>query len=191
MALPSPLFLLLAAFVCSLVGRGFLIRAALSISKEWGIAVMCVPFAPFFFRRKHKALAHEGHNWRTCAAIFTVLFLVIAGRTASVDGLWALVPERFRPASLTEEWIPEEVVAVTAAPVTPAPPSYGERVASNQKEFVRLAAAYDSLKLERGYLRKHDREGIEAYNLQVARYQTDLAKARAEQKELNSLVAKK
>jgi hypothetical protein len=157
---------------------------------------MCVPLAPFFFRRKHKALAHEGQHWRTCAAIFAVLFSIIAGRTASAEGLWAVVPERFRPVSLTEELAFEggNLAAVAAPPAvqaTPAPPSYGERVASNQKEFARLAAVYDSLKLERGYLRKHDDEGIKAYNALVATYQTDLAKARAEQTELIHLIAKK
>src|SRR5687767_7967905 len=135
MSVPSPLFLLLAAFICSLVGRGFLIRAALGVSKAWGIAVLCVPLAPFFFRRNYKELAHEGQAWRTGATIFAVLFLAITGSSGSVDELWALVPENLRPASLTEELAHEEedadpIAATPAVPATPAPPSYGERVAS-------------------------------------------------------------
>jgi recombinational DNA repair ATPase RecF len=71
------------------------------------------------------------------------------------------------------------------------PPSYAERVAANQQEFARLSEVYESLKRERGYLRKHDDEGIRAYNAEAAKYQADLAKARAEQTELIKLVAKK
>jgi hypothetical protein len=196
MAAPSPVFLLLAALICSMIGRGFLFRAALSISKAWGIAVLCVPLAPFFFRRNYKELAHEGQNWRTGATILAVLFFAITGSSGSVSELWDLVPENLRPASLVEETEPEaddagEVADATAVPATPMPPSYSERVAANQREFARLGEVYDTLKLERGYLRKHDREGIEAYNLLAAKYQADLAKARTEQKELNNLVAKK
>ena len=200
MAVPTPTFLLLAAFICSIVGRAFLVRAAWEISKGWGIAVACVPFAPFFFRRNYKELAQEGQTWRTMTTIFTVAFGAITGSTASTGQLWAMVPEKYRPASLTEKAepgqdssSPESATAPAAAPATPvpAPPSYAERVAANQQEFARLGDVYENLKTERGYLRKHDDEGIKAYNELAAKYQADLVKARAEQTELVKLVAKK
>jgi hypothetical protein len=207
MAVPSPLFLLLAAFVCSMVGRAFLFRAALGISKGWGIAVLCVPFAPFFFRKNYKELAPDGQNWRRCALICGILFFVVTGSTGSLNDLLAMVPEKLQPAWLVEKLQPIELAAGTPAvvaapatvpaavpaapPATPAPPSYAERLTANQQEFAHLAEVYDALKHERGYLRKHDVEGVNAYNTAVAKYQADLAKARAEQTELTKLVAKK
>jgi len=189
----SPVYLLLAAVVCSCVGRALLIRAAWEISKPWGFAVLCVPLAPMFFRMNYKELAHEGQHWRTATTIFGVLFIAITGSSGSLNDLWSIVPEKFRPASsLIETVEPDEhdAPAIVVA-ATPAPPSYAERVAANQREFARLSEVYETLKRERGYLRKHDQEGIQAYNVRAAKYQADLVDARAEQTELIKLVAKK
>jgi hypothetical protein len=80
----------------------------------------------------------------------------------------------------------------SSAPAAPLPPTLPQRVAANQQEFARLSAVYESLKKERGYLKKWDHEAITAYNLEAAKYQAALAAARAEQTELNKqLVAKK
>ena len=59
------------------------------------------------------------------------------------------------------------------------------------REFERLAEWYDTLKHERGYLRKSDAEGIAAYNAEAAKYQGAVKLAQAEQAELNKLTAKK
>jgi pyruvate/2-oxoglutarate dehydrogenase complex dihydrolipoamide acyltransferase (E2) component len=83
-----------------MVGRALLIRAAWEISKGWGIAVLCLPLAPAFFRWTYKELAHEGQSWRTAATAFGILFFAITGSSGSLDELWTIVPERFRPASL-------------------------------------------------------------------------------------------
>src|SRR3954469_21035460 len=98
MSAPSPVFLLLAALVCSIVGRALLIRAAWEISKAWGIAVLFMPFAPMVFRMKYKELANEGKNWRTMTLVFGISFFIVTGSTGSLDELWTLVPEKFRPA---------------------------------------------------------------------------------------------
>lgn len=197
MAAPSPLFLLLAAFVFSMVGRALLFRAAFEISKPWGLAVLFVPLAPAFFRMNYKELAHEGQNWRRFSMICGTLFFVVTGSSGSLNDLWSLVPEKLQPAWAVEKMEPgmhaEQAPAPEAAtlPPTPVPPTYAERVAANQQEFARLAAVYETLKKERGYLRKHDDEAIQAYNTSAAKYQADLAKARAEQTDLMKLVAKK
>ncbi len=198
MILPSPAFLILAAFVCSMVGRAYLVRAAWEISKGWGIAVACLPLAPFFFRRNYKELAGEGKNWRTMTTIFTVAFGAITGSRASTGELLTLLPEKFRPAALVEKvepgQLPSEAIQEAApAPMeaTPVAPPYEQRVAANQQEFARLGEVYESLKKERGYLKKWDQEAIKGYNDLAAKYQADLAKARAEQSELLKLVAKK
>jgi hypothetical protein len=94
----SPVWLLLAVFVCSMIGRFMLIRAAWEISKPWGLSVLCVPFAPMVFRMKYKELAGEGQNWRTATMICGVAFMAVTGSTGSLDDLWEIVPPRWRPA---------------------------------------------------------------------------------------------
>jgi len=107
----SPAYLLLAAFICSMIGRALLIRAAWEISKPWGIAVLCVPFAPMFFRMNYKELAHEGKGWRTMTTVFMVSFMAITGSRGSMNDLWAIVPEKFRPAEMVAKEAPESAPA--------------------------------------------------------------------------------
>jgi hypothetical protein len=66
-----------------------------------------------------------------------------------------------------------------------------DRVDANRKEFERLAEWYDALKHERGYLRKNDVEGTEAYNDEAAKYQAAVQAAKLEQSNLNKLMAGK
>jgi hypothetical protein len=254
----SPLYLLLAGLICSMVGRFMLVRAAWEISKGWGVAVACIPLAPLIFRWNYKELAGEGKNWLMATNICFVTFGALTGSRGvdSIDDLWTLLPERFRPAEYAEhredpeEIVPEgaqeaeepeeaDVVATeagvapsaakklapTAAPAaaptakatffgriatllhrapaepakSPAPavaltpvatgPTLSERLATNQAEFTRLGVVYEGLKKERGYLKKWDQDQIKSYNEQAAKYQADLAKARADQVELNKQVA--
>jgi hypothetical protein len=253
----SPLYLLLAGLICSLIGRFMLVRAAWEMSKGWGIAVACVPLAPMFFRWNYKELAGEGKNWLMATNICFVTFGALTGSRGidSIDDLWTLLPERFRPAEYAEhrdadaeeivpegaeeEEEPEEADAIATeagatpshaaklapaaaapaaekktffgriatllhrgssepaksapaaalAPVLPVGPTLAERLASNQAEFARLGKVYEDLKKERGYLKKWDQDQIKVYNEQAAKYQVDLAKARADQVELNKQIA--
>jgi hypothetical protein len=84
------------------------------------------------------------------------------------------------------------VAAILAAmPAAPRIMSPAERVEANRKEFERLAEWYDTLKHERGYLRKGDTAAVEAYNAEAAKYQTALQLAKTEEKELAKLTAGK
>ena len=94
-----------------MIGRAMLIRAAWEISKLWGFAVLCVPFAPMFFRMNYKELAFEGKNWRTATTVFFVAFMAITGSRGSIDDLWAIVPEKFRPADMASQNPPESDAA--------------------------------------------------------------------------------
>ena len=214
----SPIYLLLAAVVCSFVGRALLVRAAWEISKGWGLAVIFVPLAPMFFLMNYKELRGEGKNWRTASVILFLAFMGITGSTGSFSDLWEIVPNSLRPAKYAEhqDSSPEEAAAeaavespedgsapakpaatpavvAAAAPVipvaTPPPgPTLAQRLAANQAEFKRLAEVYEGLKKERGYLKKWDQEAINSYNDEAKKYQTALAAARAEQVELNKQI---
>jgi hypothetical protein len=210
-----PLVFLLAGVVCSLIGRGLLIRAAFSVGKGWGISVLLVPLAPLFFRWNYKELALQGRHWRTATVACTAIFCVTggSGSLSDIPSKWTangdLAEAEDAPALSTagsnrflariaglvapsDSSVPRALVPgatlepppAEAAPTVPVV-STPERLAANQREFARLADVYAGLKQERGYLRKADVPAITAFNAQAAKYQADLATARAEQAELN------
>lgn len=275
-----PVVLLLAAFLCSFVGRIVLARPASSVSSGWALAVLFAPFGPQLFRRKHKELGKEGGAWRLAASVFTVAFIAIAATTGGFQDTDRLLPPEWRGKSAVAESgsadaedddddgrelaaakasadekptlakrlkFGKEVEkaaaplaaakteadeaagappakAPAASPATPAAPTIAavatppsptaaaapgsvppiaaitpplevpiplsERIAANQQEFSRLEHVYEDLKRERGYLKKWDQTQIQGYNKLVAKYQADLAKARAEQTELIKLAKK-
>jgi len=212
-----PIAFLLVALLCSLVGRLMLMRAAWSISIQWGLTVLAVPFGPFFFRLKHKDLAQAGSYWRLATVPLIACFF-FAGGDASMSELndlkfWekksAEVVEASGEDTLedAEELDNEAEIAKAAtegrlapgatieiATLTPPlaiPLTLAERSAANQREFTRLEGVYEPLKRERGYLKKGDQAAVAKYNTAAAKYQAALAKARAEQTELMKLVAKK
>jgi hypothetical protein len=212
-----PVVFLVAALLCSLVGRLMLVRAAWKISVGWGLTVLAVPFGPFFFRLNHKELAQAGGYWRLATVPLIACFFLAGGSDSfsELDDLkfWEKKPalaasEDGKPALEDPEELDnaENIVAAAKAgklapgatleiaqltPPLPIPMTLAERAAANQREFTRLEEVYESLKRERGYLKKGDQAAVAEYNTAAAKYQAALAKARAEQTELMKLVAKK
>jgi hypothetical protein len=86
---------------------------------------------------------------------------------------------------------PSKAVAASAAAMVPAPKvlTVAERVEANRREFERLSDWYESLRRERGYLRKGDTAAVEAYNAEAAKYQAALQLAKTEQADLAKLKA--
>lgn len=86
---------------------------------------------------------------------------------------------------------PSKAVAASAAAMVPAPKvlSVAERLEANRREFERLSDWYESLRREKGYLRKGDNAAVEAYNAEAAKYQAALQLAKVEQAELAKLKA--
>ncbi len=80
--------------------------------------------------------------------------------------------------------------AVAAAPALTIQ-DLTDRIAANQRELERLSEWYEQLKHERGYLRKHDDDGIAAYNDEAAKYQAAVQAAKNEQAAIAKLSAKK
>jgi len=96
-------------------------------------------------------------------------------------------------ATPTPKATPSPAVAAAAAKMAPAPrmEDLAERSEANRRELERLAEWYDQLKHERGYLRKHDEDGIAAYNDEAAKYQAAVTAAKNEQAAIAKLSVQK
>jgi hypothetical protein len=70
---------LIAALVCSLIGRILLVTAAFGVSVGWGLTVLFVPFGPLFFRMSYKELAYPTRYWRLATGPLLLLFFVNGG----------------------------------------------------------------------------------------------------------------
>jgi len=105
----------------------------------------------------------------------------------------ALKPIAAAPVTPTPAPTPSKAVAAAASAMPAAPKvlSPAERIEANRREFERLAAWYDKLKQDRGYLRKGDTQAVEAFNAEAAQYQAALQLAKNEHAELATLTAKK
>jgi len=128
-AIPAIAFLL-AFLVCSLIGRMLLVKAAFGVSPPWGLAVLFVPFGPFFFRMKHREMAHPTRHWRRGATVLLLLFFVNGGNADSLHALTDFGKNEPTIAAAGDTQfhlpVPSKVVAAVtqpapAAPATPAP----------------------------------------------------------------------
>src|SRR4051812_37982561 len=97
-AVPSIVFLF-AALGCSVVGRAMLVSAAFGIGPGWGVSVIFVPFAPFFFRISYPELAQPSRYWRLATVPLMLLFFITGGST-SLSGFKLPNPRKTVPPGL-------------------------------------------------------------------------------------------
>ncbi|MEP6670435.1 MAG: hypothetical protein ABJF10_14845 [Chthoniobacter sp.] len=147
-AIPAIAFLL-AFLACSLVGRLLLVKAAFGVSPPWGLAVLLVPFGPFFFRMKHREIAHPTRHWRRGAMLLLVLFFVNGGNADSVHALTEFGKTGGPIAAAGDTQfhlpVPAQVVAAVGQPApvpaaTPAPPAAGAPAATPSKAVAASAS---------------------------------------------------
>lgn len=115
-AVPSIVFLF-AALGCSLVGRAMLVGAAFGVGPGWGISVILVPFAPFFFRKSYPELARSSRYWRLATVPLTLLFFITGGST-SLNGFKLPNARKIVPAGISHAKDAPVPAPLTAAPVT-------------------------------------------------------------------------
>lgn len=117
-AVPSLVFLF-AALGCSVVGRAMLVGAAFGVGPGWGISVILVPFAPFFFRLSYPELAQRSRYWRLATVPLTLLFFITGGST-SLSGFRFPNAQKLLPAVPPFANIPPKQKPVAADPIPSA-----------------------------------------------------------------------
>ena len=161
------------AIACTLVGRVLLIGAAFGISVWWGLGVF-LPFGPLLFRLSYPDVAPASRYFRLAAMPCFLACLV------------------WQPTGLTR-FNHDEIFKSAKAPAAPAnhyaiqqisQPLAEERRAANEREFQRLKAWSDALRLKKRDLLHSDVQGNIAYDAELAQYEAALAKATAEKQAL-------
>jgi hypothetical protein len=191
----SILFMILigiAALLCT-IGSIVLLVAAFRTHILWGFATLLIPFAQLVFIFVHWQEAKRGVLIQLCAVPFILISFTIIPKNESVASYFTSyhgVDASF-DARHPGDGKKTSATVQTTHPVptpTPAPtPALEERIAANQQELDRLQAKYEDLKVQRRDLLKSDQAGTHAYNLEVAKYQSDLQTAKARQAELMKL----
>jgi len=159
--------------VCALIGRILLIGAAFSVSVWWGLGVF-LPFGPLLFRLNYPDVAPMSRYFR-----LEVLPCVLAYFLLQPTGLAKLHRHQvFKSAQASAA--PSNHYALEQI----AQPLLEERRAANEREFQRLAAWKEALRLKKRDLLHSDVQGNIAYEAEFAQYNAALAKATEEKKSL-------
>ncbi len=184
----SALVFLVIGLVCAVVSRILLLIAALDVSVWWALGVW-LPFGPLLFRLNYPDLARSSMIFRfatlPCFFFYFVLgpgpsyhqrFSNLTQRSSALPGRYSL-----------EGRGPGGKARNSSGPVVDTSPSVEDRRIANFREFQRLYAWSEALKLRKRDLLHSDTEGNRAYEIELAQYQAALAKANAERNELATL----
>jgi hypothetical protein len=159
--------------VCALIGRILLIGGAFSVSVWWGLGVF-LPFGPMLFRLNHTDVAPSSRYFRLAVLPCLLTYFL------------------FQPSGFSKLYRHDILKSAQASPV-PAN-HYGleqisrsaleQRLVANEREFQRLNAWSEALRLKKRDLLRSDVQGNVAYQAERAQFEAALAKANAEKKAL-------
>jgi len=174
--------------LCAIIGRIMLIRAAFGVSIWWGLGVF-LPFGPLFFRLAYPGLAFASRMFRLATLPCVFLYVLLGPRIAP--------PEYFRfenqhpqsspsAAGYAMEWPKTNRRSANSSSPTQGQPtlSFAQRMMANATEFDRLRVWEGRLHLRKRDLLHSDLEGNRVYNLDLADFNSALAKANAEKASL-------
>jgi hypothetical protein len=172
----AALIFLAIGLVCALIGRILLINAAFRVSVWWGLGVF-LPFGPLLFRLSYPDLAPLSRKFRLAVLPCILVYFIL--RPASLSGLHQhqFFHQPQVPSAPAQHYALEKVSQ-------PAKTNLEERRAANAREFERLQALNEKLRVQKRDLLHSDTEGNLVYNIQLAQYKTALEKANAEKNAL-------
>ncbi|MBV9618114.1 MAG: hypothetical protein JO201_02795 [Verrucomicrobia bacterium] len=169
----SVVFLVVGA-VCILVSRILLIGAAFGVSVWWGLGIF-LPFGPTIFRLSYPDLAPWSRTFRLVALPCILGYFIFRPAPPNYDKFFKQSSVASAPAN---HYGLEKISKVITAP------TLEKRREANEKEFARLAAWGQSLKLKKRDLLNSDVQGNVFYEGELAQYNEALAKANAEKQTL-------
>jgi hypothetical protein len=165
---------LVVGIVCVLIGRILLIGAAFGVSIGWGLGIF-LPFGPTLFRISYPELAPWSRTFRLIALPCILVYFVLRPGPPSYDKFFKQKSVASAPA---DHYGLEKISKVIAAP------NLEKRREANEKEFARLAAWNQALKLKKRDLLNSDVQGNVFYEGELSQYKEALAKANAEKQTL-------
>jgi hypothetical protein len=183
------LFFLFVGLLCAIVGRILLASAAFDISVWWGVGVF-LPFGPLLFRLNYPVAGEQSRMFRLATIPCLFLYLLLGPRVTNTDYFRHKTKEVQPLHSLPPQYaIQVSAKAAKGAPSSGGPtvetmPSLEERRAVNVREFVRLNAWKEALRLRKRDLLRSDVAGNELYNVDLAQYNAAFEKANAERSAL-------
>jgi hypothetical protein len=161
--------------LCILIGRILLIGAAFRVSVWWGLGIF-LPFGPLFFRLSYPEMAPLSRKFRLAGLPCLLVYFMMQ------PGLPSL-PHRFnRPQNSQVPSAPANHYAMEKRSV-----NLEQRRAASAREFARLNAWSQALKLRKRDLLHSDVEGNRTYNNELQQYTAALSKATAERSALDQL----
>ena len=161
------------AIACTLIGRVLLIGAAFGISVWWGFGVF-LPFGPLLFRLSYPDVAPASRYFRLAAMPCFLACLIWQPTGLTKFNHDELFKSANTPAAPANHYAIQQI----------AQPLAEERRAANEREFQRLKAWSEALRLKKRDLLHSDTQGNIAYDAELAQYEAALAKATAEKQAL-------
>jgi hypothetical protein len=184
----SALVFLIIGLLCAVVSRILLLIAALDVSVWWAFGVW-LPFGPLLFRLSYPDLARSSMIFRF-ATLPCLFFYIVLGPGSSYHHRFSNLiqgspapPGRYS----LEGRGPRAKARNSSGPVVDPSPNVEDRRIANFREFQRLYAWSEALKLRKRDLLHSDTEGNRNYEIELAQYQAALAKANAERNALAAL----
>ena len=182
------LVFLFLGLLCALVGRILLASAAFGVSVWWGIGVF-LPFGPLLFRLNFPDSGDRSRTFRLAAIPCLFLYFLLGpgvGNTAYFRHKTKSVqpPRSLPPQYALEVSAQSAKSAPLAGPKIETAPSLEERRAANGREFARLNAWKEALRLRKRDLLHSDVAGNEVYTVELAQYNAAFAKSDAERSAL-------
>jgi hypothetical protein len=172
---------LIVGLLCSFISRALLVVGAFSVSFWWGLGVF-LPFGPAIFRHTYPDQSHGSRKFGIAALPCFFLFVALGGFTylPGSSGSRFSIMDTSPLLAYARENKPPVLQTQKAAPAPTAPPNLEERRAINYREFQRLNAWSEALKLRKRDLLHSDTEGNRIYEIELAQYKAALANANAE-----------
>lgn len=168
-----PFIFLAVGIVLILIGRILLIGAAFGVSVWWGLGIF-LPFGPLLFRLSYPDLAPLSRTLRLFALPCILAYFVLGGPSLSASRYDHFFKHKDFEAAPANHYAIQKIAQVNAE---------GRRVA-NEREFQRLSAWSEALRLKKRDLLRSDVQGNIAYNAELEQYNVALAKATAEKQAL-------
>jgi hypothetical protein len=171
------LIFLALGFVLILIGRILLIGAAFGVSVWWGLGIF-LPFGPLLFRLSYPDLAPFSRTLRLFALPCILAYFVLRPGPLSGSHYDQFFKRKDVPAASANHYGLEKVAKAIATP------NIEQRRIDNNKEFERLKAWSEALRLKKRDLLHSDVQGNIAYSAELQQYNAALAKATADKQTL-------